>query len=190
MDDVQNDLKQGTFDLDAFVQGRGFPTDTITVFTNDGAAHDLAKVEARLTEIGQNKNQKAFKEEFAALEKEAEDLKDAIKASALVFHMRGISPGHIKKVSRDVMETQKKEEWDEDYAADQLNFRWTAPHIIEVVNAAGESDKRVFTPERVENLASMLPSSEWQKIVEAINNLSFRTAAFDQAADAGFLPKS
>lgn len=190
MDDVQNELKQGTFDLDAFVQGRGFPTDMVTVFTNAPAAHTLAKVEARLEEIGQSKNQKAFKEEFAALEKQADDLKEAIKASALTFHMRGISPGHIKKVARDVAKEQEDAGWDQNEAEDVLNFRWMAPHIIKVVNAAGDEDQRQFTEERVVGLAEMLPTSEWQKLFEALNDLSFRTASFDVAADAGFLPKS
>lgn len=194
MTDTQNELEQGTFDLDAFVQGRGFPTDTVTVFTNDDAAHKLAKVNARLTEIAQNPahTKKPLKDEFALLETQASELKDAIRASALTFHLRGISPGHIKKITKDVVKDQAKEDnaWDEGEAEDILNFRWLTPHIIKVVNASGDADERVFTEERVENLANLLPTSEWKKLTEAVSDLSFKSVVFDAAVDAGFLPKS
>jgi len=187
-----DELAQGTFDLDAFVQGRGFPTDTVTVFTNADAAYERAQIQKRLTEIAQDPahTRKPLKDEFKALETKADELMEAIKASALTFHLRGISPGHIKKITGDVVKEQADANWNEGEAEDILNFRWLAPHIIKVVNAKGEEDKRSFDEARVESLASVLPTSEWKKLMDAVTALSFNSVLFDQAVDAGFLPKS
>lgn len=189
-----DELEQGTFDLDAFVQGRGFPTDTVTVFTNADAAYALAPVNARLTEIAQDPkhNTKALKEEAASLETRAQELKDEILASALTFHLRGISPGHIKKIIADVNKRvdDEDDELQSEQAGEQATHEMFAPHIIKVVNAKGEVDQRKFTAERVAHLEGLLPPSEWNKLDDKIKELSFKTATFDQLTDAGFLPKS
>lgn len=198
MTDAQNAMEPGTFDLDEFVQGRGFPRDTVTVFTNADAAYERAQVEKRLTTLAQdkeklNKNSTLYKEtqaEFKELEDRSAELMEDIKASALVFHLRGISPGHIKKINKDVYEESQKEEWDEVTTASTASYRIVAPHIIKVIRADGAEDNRQFTPDRVETLEMTLPESEWNKLDRKVMEMSFKSAYFDAAVDAGFLPKS
>ena len=84
----------------------------------------------------------------------------------------------------------KAETLDEDEAASALTYRIIAPHIIKVVRADGAEDTRKFTTERVENLEYSLPDSEWIKLDQEVRRLSFETAFFDEAVDAGFLQKS
>lgn len=187
-----------TFDLDEFVQGRGYPTDTVTVFTNADAAYAHAQIQERLTALAQDKEaldkrSAVYKEkqaEFADLEKQAADLKQKIVDSALTFSLRGIAPGHINKIIKDVNAEAAAEKWVGDEAERQATYRIMADHIISVTRADGKVDKRKFTPERAANLDFALPESEWDKIDHKIRDLSFRSTYFDTAVDAGFLPKS
>lgn len=200
MTDAQNAMEQGTFDLDEFVQGRGFPRDTVTLFTNADAAYEYTQIQERLTALAQDKEKlgeaprsRAYKdvlEEMAPLEKQAEELMEAIKASALTFHLRGIAPGHIKKIVKDVSKEGEKEGMAEWEITAETTYRVIAPHIIKVVRADGAEDPRGFTPERVETLESVLPESEWDKLDQKVQQLSFQSTYFDAAVDAGFLPKS
>jgi hypothetical protein len=200
MTDTLTEKAQGTFDLDEFVQGRGFPRDSVTVFTNEDAGYDYTAVQERLKELVQDKEKlgeatrsKAYRDilaEMAPLEEKAAALLEKIKESALTFHLRGISPGHIKKINKDVAKEAEKEEWEQDHAAEEAGWRIIAAHIIEVVNAKGETDKRSFDAERVGNLEMILPESEWRKLDRKVAELSFKSAYLDVAVDAGFLPKS
>lgn len=198
MDDVMNAKEQGTFNLDEFVQGRGFPRDTVTVFTDEDAGYDYTAVQKRLTDLAQDKDaldkrSSEYKEkqvEFKELEAKAAELLERIKASALTFHLRGIAPGHIKKINKDVLAEAEKEEWDESHAGSVSSWRIIAAHIIKAVNAAGDEDKSKFTEERVENLEMVLPESEWTKLDRKCMDLSFKSTYFDSVVDAGFLPRS
>jgi hypothetical protein len=200
MDDAQNDLEQGTFDLDEYVNGRGFPRDTVTVFTNADAAYERAQLQARLTEIAQDKEKlgeatrsrkyKDLQAEMEPLEARSEELMEDIKASALTFHLRGIAPGHVKKIISDVNIEAEKEQWDSNYSASVATYRIMAPHIIKVVRADGKEDNRKFTEERAQLMDEMLPDSEWTKLDQKVQALSFKSAYFDAAVDAGFLQKS
>lgn len=200
MDDVENNKEQGSFNLDEFVQGRGFPRDTVTVFTNEDAGYDYTAVQERLTTLAQEKEKlepatrsAAYKEkaqEFNALEEKAQELLEKIKESALTFHLRGISPGHIKKINKDVKKQAETEELDQETAGEIAGWRIIAANIIKVTNAKGQEDNGPFTEERVANLEMTLPDSEWTKLDRKVAELSFKSAYFDSVVDAGFLPKS
>ncbi len=187
-----------TFDLDEFVQGRGYPTDTETVFTNADAAYEHAKVQDRLTALAQDrdaldKRSTVYKEkqaEFEALEIQAAELKQKVLDSALTFHLRGISSGHINKILKDVNAEAAAEKWVGNEAESQATYRIMADHIIRVVRADGKVDARKFTADRAANLDFTLPESEWTKLDLKIRELSFKSTYFDSAVDAGFLPKS
>lgn len=192
MDDVLKHKAQGTFDLDTFVQGRGYPTNKRTLFTDADSAYELGQVNQRMAEIAQDKahSKEPLKSEYASLEKQAAVLREKIIETSLIFHLRGISPGHIKKVAKDVSVKAEKEDLSQDEVSDLLNYRWFAPHIIRVEKSDGSVDEGPFTPEIVETLEHSLPKSEWMKLNDAIAELSFQATYFDQAVDAGFLPKS
>lgn len=199
MDDAQIAPEpDDTFDLDEFVQGRGYPTDTETVFTNADAAYAHAQIQERLTTLAQqrdthDKRSKDYKErqaEFEALEAQAAELKQKVKDSAITFHLRGIAPGHIDKIIKDVNAEAADQKWVGNEAESQATYRIMAAHIVKAVRADGKVDARKFTAERAENLDFTLPESEWTKLDHKVRELSFRSTYFDSAVDAGFLPKS
>lgn len=199
MDDTQiTPTPDETFDLDEFVQGRGYPTDTVTVFTNADAAYAHAQIQERLTVLAQerdthDKRSKDYKErqaEFEILEAQAEELKQEVKDSAITFHLRGIAPGHIDKIIKDVNAEAADQKWVGNEAESQATYRIMADHIIKAVRADGKVDNRKFTPERAANLDFALPESEWTKLDRKIRELSFKSTYFDSAVDAGFLQKS
>lgn len=199
MDDAQiTSEPDDTFDLDEFVQGRGYPTDTVTVFTNADAAYEHAQIQERLTTLAQerdthDKRSKDYKErqaEFESLETRAEELKEKVKNSAITFHLRGIAPGHINKIIKDVNAEAADQKWVGNEAESQATYRIMAAHVVKAVRSDGKVDSRLFTPERAENLDFLLPESEWTKLDHKIRELSFRSTYFDSAVDAGFLQKS
>lgn len=189
---------QGTFDLGETLEGRGFPTLDKTVYTNAQAAFELAQVQARLEEIAQDrdaltKGSKSYKEkqaEFADLEKQAEALKQDVLDSALHFHLRGISPGHLNQINRDVIKLAEEQEWDPAYTSRYKTAAWCAPHIIRVTNAEGAVDSNTKSIDDVLRLMDWLPDSQWNILDAAIGQLSFDSAYFDAAVDPGFLQKS
>lgn len=192
MDDTIDNKAQGVFDLDSFIQGRGFPVATETIYTDARSAYALGEVNEEMKVIAADPkhNTKALKERYASLEKEAEELANNVKASALTFSLRGIAPGHVKKIRADIIKQAAEENWTDDERSLMLTCAWCAPHIISVTNAEGAKDERLFTAEIVRNLADMLPASEWEKLDAKIGRLTFDTTVFDAAVDAGFLPKS
>jgi len=191
-DDIQGAVEQaqakGTFNLNDVLQGRGYPEDEVTVYTNVPAAYELQALNARLEEIAQAAEQD--QETYNALDSLAQALKQEILDSQLTFHLRGISPGHIKKIMRSVNRMVRKGELEEDEMVDYLDAAYIAPHIIKTVNAKGEVDERLFTVEDVQKIQEFLDDGQLLKINNAVRNLSFTAALFDAATDAGFLPKS
>lgn len=205
MSDEQTTPTQETFSLDEFVQGRGFPEADVTVFTNADAGYEYSKAQERMKELaderivlGEATRSKRYKEnkaEYDEIEAKAEALKEQVKASALTFHLRGIAPGHIKKITADVQREQEKrledeDPWSEQEASDALTHRWFAPHIIRVTKADGAVNSGPFTQDTIAALEFSLPPSQFKKLNDKISDLSFQSAYFDRMVDAGFLPKS
>lgn len=198
MDDILEHKAQGTFDLTKHLEGRGFPTLDVTVFTDDKSAFELSEINDRLEEISQDreglgKSTKRYKElqaEYDELDAKGNALREKILESRLDFHLRGISPGHIHKIQTDILKKAKKEEWTDYEITRATSAAWAAPQIIRVTNAAGEVDEHRFTPEDVENLMDMLPNTQWDKLDAALGRLSFQSSYLDAAVDPGFLQKS
>lgn len=190
-EDVDKGLTKGSFNLTSALRKRGFPESDVVVYLDEDAAHELVQLNEVLEVLAQSPEQNT--EEYDSTDEIAQRLAKQIRDSALRFHLRGISPGHIEQARKNVRkefggdiddpETQQ--------LADQaLAHDWIAAHIVRVTNAQGETDERLFKREDVAELEELLPFSEFSKIDQEVNNLSFRTAYVEQATDAGFLPRS
>lgn len=200
MDDINEHKAQGTFSLTAHLEGRGYPTKDVTVFTDADSAFALAQINERLEALandrealGEATRSRKYKEltaEYDALEAQADELREKVKESRLEFHLRGISPGHLNKIRKDVIKQAEKDETDPDDLGVLVGNAWIAPQIISVTNAAGEKDEHVFTPDEVATIRDLLPESQWNKLDEAVSDLSFKSHYIDAAVDPGFLPKS
>lgn len=185
-DAVEKATDKSTFSLVEAIKGRGYPTDQVTVYLNADAAYNLAETNALLTALAQ----RAETEEYENLDKVAQQLKAEVLASAMTIHLRGISPGELAKISKKVRKQAEADGLDEEDIALELTKAWIAPHIIRVEQADGAVDEHLWSPEEVEVLMDLLPQTEWLKLNDTINKMTFTSAYFTQAVDAGFLPRS
>lgn len=187
---VEGAQDKSVFNLVNVIKGRGYPEDQVTVFTDVEAAYSLADLEESMKTIAASPEQAEYREEYNKLEEVAEELREEIRKSALTFHLRGISPGHIKKIMRAVHKQSKAEDMDQSEFDDLLEASYVAPHIIKVVDAEGNTEERVYTPQDVLDLIEYLDNQQYAKLSMAVGKLSFVAAQFDVTTDAGFLPKS
>lgn len=178
---VADATAKGTFDVLAAAQGIAYPEDDIVVYTNTVAAYELHKLE---DQIADTEDDAAVN----ALDARKKELREAIKASALTFHMRGISPGYIKALMAQgrakfpdvegVEYNQERAEWFENTII--------AEHVTQVTNAAGEQDPRKWVADDIAALKDALPDESYQKLLEGTNALSFAAAYFDVAVSEDF----
>lgn len=166
-------LNKGTFSIVAAVQGSGttYPTDDVVVNSDLGTAYEIAKLEKKANKPGADIN---------AIDAEIDTLREKMKENSYVFHMRGISPGTRNAI-------------DKEYPVDKPegilphNFAMLAAHIVRVTDVEGNVDEHLFTLEDVQNMADWLPDTEFDKIYNKQQELTFQASYIDNAMSADFL---
>jgi hypothetical protein len=180
LDLVEDAQKPGKFNLGEFVKGRGYPQDSVEVYVDVESAYELSKLNEKLVKITDAK-------ESEKLEAEAKVLSDKILASKLIFKMRGIDQKQVEKIEDDSRKKFKEDEsaWILDYMCELV-----AANIINVTDASGKVDERIFTGKDIDDLRSYLSPEAWEKIVATMQKLTLATGYFKGLSDAGFLQKS
>lgn len=179
---------KGTFSLAERLKGRGFPTEEINVYLNEDAGYQLV----RLMDQEQPTDEVAL-EAFNAL---VQQVTDEVQESRLTLSLRGISTGHIKQIGKNLRREIEASDEAEGYDFNSVDFenrlfyRHVAPHIVRITDYSDDYEERMFEEDDVRALHETLPRGEWDKIVGAVHRLSFASNYFEQATDAGFLPRS
>ena len=181
---LENALQKGTFDVLEAAKGRGYPTETVTLYTAFVAEYEARKIEKRLA------TDTLTDEERLELETRFQACVDEIKASALTFHLRGVSPGVIDAIHAEA-EAKRADESDDTVTDDQSQKEFaadkiTATHIVKVVDAQGAEDTAEWTTERFRAFADLIPDGETIKLVGAVSSLTFESAAFDEVVGPDF----
>lgn len=150
--------------------------------------------------------------EAEAVEFEAEvaDLMKGLKSSVLTFHLRGLAPKQwelIDKMARKEVKAPARKNFPQDEDGEEefervthernidrnrwVNNALIAPAIVKVVNAEGESDTGVWKVEDVANLKDAYMESEFDKLKNLMQQLTFANNIFQTAVqqDADFLSK-
>ena len=168
-----------TFDIFEVAQGRSYPQDVVDVYLDLDAAFQAAKVEKQIAVEPDT-------EVVTTLEVERKALLEKVKASRLTFHLKGLSQKAVRAI-----EVQA----DSKFGTDELNkegkpfnekilwrnYAWLASHIAAVYNAKDERDERVWTSEDVLNLVELIPEESSNKLMKAMQDLTFRALYFEQA---------
>lgn len=171
-----------TFNLAERLRGRGFPTESLTLYLDEGAGFQLVRL--------MNQDPPKDQEALAAFNDVVQQVSQQVLESSLTFDLRGISSGHIQQNKKNLQKDQPDLVPGTEEFERALTDYHIAPHIIRITDHAGGTDEHLYTPEEVSDLRDMLPSSEWYKLNQAVTRLSFTSGFFENAADAGFLPKS
>lgn len=187
---TESALSKGTFSLRDALNHRSYPTSKVKVYLDVENIHRLGKVNERLEELAQSRDQ--HREEFDKREKQAETLKEQILKSGLTFHLRGISSGEVEKITKEAREWAKGQDLAEDAqeTTDYYMQALLAKHIVKVEDAQGQFDEHQYTVEEISALEEVLPGEQYTLLVRGFTALTFETAYFNSAVDAGFLPTS
>lgn len=179
---LENALQRGTFNVLDAVRGRGYPTDTVTVYTAVEAAYEAKKIQVALGD-------ETDPDKVAELESSLEDCLNQIKASALRFHLRGLPPGVVESIEEEAI--AKTSDPEDPLAANnraRISLTSTlAASIVKVEDAEGNVDEREkWTAEDVEEMFSILPDTESGRLIEKMTELTFQSAVFDEVVGPDF----
>jgi hypothetical protein len=169
--------EQGTFSILDAIKGRGYPSDSETVYTDVEAAYEVNRLEEQINDSKDSK-------EVDRLVAVQQEYKDRVKASALTFKMRGINEGVIDGIKK---EAQGKFEdiWTGE-GAQWCNDRYLAAHIVEVSDAEGNVDEHKWTGEEVEGLRFLLPRESFETLTTLMHKLTFAASYFDASVTPDF----
>lgn len=205
---------EGTFDLASALKGTSYPTDDATIFLDGEAAHELNMVLAEISELGFKSAELGAEksggivdapekvevdEQIEALEVRQKELIKEVLESALIFKLRGLAPKAwkliIKSWNRKSKAFAKENGLDEeervDWANDKINQELISKSIVQITDAKGNVQKGAVKIETVEELQDSVLQSEFAKLLDTANNMTFANGLFANAiaADADFLSK-
>lgn len=180
---VETAQAPSTFDVLSFVEATAYPTDTVVLYADvKSAAEYVRLVNERAKEEATTKNGSFESDYQAERDAEIEKLGEKIKASSIVFDLRGMPPGIVQELIK--MPEGETDSAESEQARDD---KLIAATIIDIKNAEGVSDNRgVYTQEDVAKLRAFLKEGEFGKLVKAVGEVNFNAMVFDQATDAGF----
>lgn len=176
---VEKATEKGTFSILDAARGIGYPKDTVDVYTDIEAAYLIKHYNAQAA----NELDPEKVDEIAA---KVDELKQRIKDSTYTFHLRGYAPEVVKAINDEARAKFDVEDTSEGDAAVWCNYKYVAEAIQLVTRPDGAEDHTHWTPEKVEELAFILPDGEFDKITSKMSELVFTAAYFDQVVDADF----
>lgn len=228
-----------TFDARKAITGATYPQDKIEVYADAELAHELnvkANEAAKARHLADSIYNAAFKTasenktiesdpeaeandapgyaeanaEAEALEAEVAALLQAIQASVLTYHMRGLAPAQWRLIDQK-WRKKVKAPARKNYAADEegeeefelatlernmlrnnsINHDLIASAIVKVENVDGDVDSSVWSHDDVQNLFDAYMESEYEKLKNLMQQLTFANNIFQVAVnqDADFLSR-
>lgn len=176
---VEKATEKGTFSILDAARGIGYPKDTVDVYTDIEAAYLIKHYNTQAA----NELDPEKVDEIAA---KVDELKQRIKDSTYTFHLRGYAPEVVKAINDEARAKFDVEDTSNGDAAEWCNYKYVAEAIQLVTRPDGAEDHTHWTPEKVEELAFILPDGEFDKITLKVSELVFTAAYFDQVVDADF----
>lgn len=184
-----------TFDVFEFIDGANTPQNKVTVYTDADAALKVAR--ALIAEKASNERSKQmdqfsladdFEEDEDVLsEEEIDALVNRLKASALVFELKGLAPAARKALEKKLQATTDYSETDESPEYNRaLDGELVSRSIVSVTNASGAKSRTKWTPDNVLKLTDSLYESESGKLFQGVGEINYVGAIFDRAVTADF----
>lgn len=211
---IVEDLKSvEKFDLRSALSKVSYPTQDVTVYLDGAKAHELnvvldeisdlehkavgysAQAQGSMVDAPEKEDVDA---EIAELKVQEAALIKEIAASALTFTLRGLAPTQwrlIDKEARRKIKPASKSEEDQFEAQlernQMVNIEIVAKGTVKITDANGNVDPSALSVDTAEQLFNGLLETEWMKLQEGIQNLTFAHTLFQNVAmqDADFLSK-
>lgn len=205
MSDIVEQVEKAveSFDLTEFVTSTtAVPQDTVTVYTDVQGAYEIDQLKreheaAVLTADKDKKAPKGITDEpdpiIEDFEERVEAILERIKGTALTLHMRAVNEPErrviIKGVYKDIKSDKNMTEEERGEAEvrreEESLLRWYAASVTKIERADGAVIDKVGV-DHLRTLRDALYDSEWAKIGQMFEQLSFASHLVDRAVDAGF----
>ena len=161
-----------TFDLFAFVEGQGYPEDSVRVYTDQKSVYEIGKLE---TEMSNEKDS----DRVDALDVSVKALTEKVRDSSLVFNLRGVPTPIVLDVEKK-MDAKYGEESDDNRERHiERMSELVALSILDVENHEGAKDTRKWDKETIEKLFETLPNGQGAKLIDAVIELTLRARTFE-----------
>lgn len=193
-----------SFDLTEFVTSTtAVPQDTVTVYTDVQGAYEIDQLKRQheaavlAADKGKDKTPKGITDEpdpiIEDFEERVEAILERIKGSALTLHMRAVNEAErrvlVKRVYRDIKidkNATEEEKGEKELQREEESFiAWYAASVTKIERADGAVIDKVEV-DHLRTLRDALYDSEWAKIGQMFEQLSFASHLVDRAVDAGF----
>lgn len=189
-DAVDAATSEDSFDALAFFSGNALPEDTVTVYANADAAYKLAAIREKYEEQKEREDEEGLgitDEVFYVDEDEVAELQRTLKASAVVFNIRGLAPAAKDALEKHARATFPYSEGAENREYNEaLNAALIAKSIVSVSNAKGTKDKNTWDDARVLAFTKVAPESEFAKLYLGVLKVNYIGDAIDAAVSADF----
>ncbi len=174
-------MDTATFNVLEFLSGANYPTEEVVLYTDVKSAAEFERIknERDNAQVGDAKTEKAYQ---ARLDKLAE----AIKASALTFHLQGLPPKESQAIVAESPSDADLSPEELDALQTQRGNELVARTITQITNNEG-ANGGTLTAEQVADLPNWIVGGEIGKLITAVSRVNFNAAVFDSATDAGFL---
>jgi hypothetical protein len=190
--------KPGKFSLIERLQGRNMPTDTVTLYLDEGAAYERRLI---LEELDGPKSRRSTAL-LADLEAKLAEVEARIRESAVVIHLRGISSERYDELLDLARESfpikyeeftspltgQKTRTEIESEERDNLFTALYLSAVIEKAVAGGEEDADI-TPEWYEQFKRFIPLDGLRMVIEAAYKMRMTVQWMDEIQDEDFSPR-
>jgi hypothetical protein len=187
---VEAATSEDSFDALAFFSNADLPEDTVTVYQDAKTAYKLADLARKVAE------QKELEEsEGIGLTDEVEyidpddvaELQTKLKASAVIFKLRGLAPAARDAIEAHARATHPYKEGAENTEYNEaFNGELIAKTIVSVSNAKGQTDKNTWDAPRVLAFGKASQPSEFNKLFEGAFRVNYIANAIDIAVGADF----
>lgn len=166
-----------TFSLFDHLEGRDFPTDSVSLYVDETSALEASKLIERRKDLRYPKTPEQ-EAELETVEAELKALAAKVEASAITVHLRGAPNG----VVQDALEDDKDK--------GPGTYRLLALLIQKVTLPDGSEDSSLVSVDDMKRLEQLLPLQSWVRLNETASRLVVASLAYDEMADDGLFQKS
>lgn len=176
-----------TFDVLEYVRGAHTPEETVTLYTDAGAALALSRrIEAEENAAKADKNEVLGLDEYSE-DEDLTDLTDRLDASALIVSLKGMAPTLVDAMSKHHKATRGAKP-DAEFFED-FNNELIAKTIVQMTRPNGAVNKKEWTAALVAEFTASLYATEAEKLFTAVIDLTYVGSAFERIANTDFLSR-
>lgn len=190
MSDLTDTLEKKTLDLGAVLSGVRQTQHTVDIYLRPDLVKAAFDLNASLVDAQDQDGKKPTKKDLTALE----EARQAVKDTTLTVTLRSLADKEVGVIRDTVIRKnpitkgagEEIRNLDQRKQVDAVNENLIAVSVIRIATADG-AERNGLTVEDARALREQLPASEWDKLVDTLNEAQVELKALEQVmADSSF----